>query len=79
MITNEKLLKKINSIIEEIRPILQADGGDLELVDVAEDGTVRIRLVGSCAGCPMSTMTLVMVVKRTLKERLPEIKRVENI
>lgn len=77
--TNEKLLKKINTVIEELRSTLQADGGDLELVDVADDGTLRIRLVGACAGCPMYTMTLAMVVKRILKERLPEIKKVETI
>jgi len=79
MIIDEKMLKRINNVIEEIRPILRADGGDLELVNVTEDGTVRIRRVGTCAGCPMSTMTLAMVVKRTLKERLPEIKKVETV
>lgn len=79
MVVDEKLLKKINTVIEEIRPTLQADGGDLELFDVVGDGTLRIRLVGSCAVCPMSNMTLAMVVKQRIKERLPEIKNVEIV
>jgi Fe-S cluster biogenesis protein NfuA len=79
MTADEEMLKKINNVIEETRPILRVEGGDLELVEVAKDGVVRIRLVGTCAGCPMSTMTLAMVVERILKERLPEIKRVETV
>jgi len=65
----------VQTVIDEIRPALQADGGDVELVDV-EGGTVKVRLIGACGGCPMSTMTLKMGIERLLKERLPEVKEV---
>lgn len=70
--------EEVEKILEEIRPSLQADGGDIELVDV-EDGVVRVRLKGSCAGCPMSQMTLAFGVEKRLKEKLPEVKRVEAV
>jgi len=68
--------EKVEAVLEKIRPTLQADGGDVELVDVS-DGVVKVRLTGACAGCPMSTMTLKMGVERILKEQIPEIKAVE--
>lgn len=68
----------VEKILEEIRPGLQADGGDIELVDV-EDGVVKVRLKGSCAGCPMSQITLAFSVERVLKEKLPEVKKVEAV
>ncbi len=71
--------EKVEAVINEIRPALQADGGDIELVDVAKDGTVKVRLMGACAGCPMSAMTLQLGIERTLKERVPGVKRVEAI
>lgn len=71
--------EKVEAVLDEIRPALQADGGDVELVDVTKEGIVRVRLVGACAGCPMSTMTLAFGIERTLKERVPEIKRVEAV
>ena len=64
--------------MEEIRPGLQADGGDVELVDIV-DGVVKVRLKGACAGCPMSQMTLAFGIERVLKERIPEIKKVEAV
>ncbi|MGQ9508179.1 MAG: NifU family protein [Thermodesulfobacteriota bacterium] len=64
--------------LEKIRPALQADGGDVELVDVI-DGVVKVRLTGACGGCPMSQMTLKMGVERILKQQVPEIKRVETV
>jgi Fe-S cluster biogenesis protein NfuA len=67
--------EKIEAILKEIRPALQADGGDVELVGV-NDGMVSLRLTGACAGCPMSTMTLKMGIERILKEKLPEVKEV---
>ncbi|HEY33115.1 MAG TPA: NifU family protein [Dehalococcoidia bacterium] len=66
---------KVEAILNEIRPSLQADGGDVELVGV-NDGMVSLRLTGACAGCPMSTMTLKMGIERILKEKLPEVKEV---
>jgi Fe-S cluster biogenesis protein NfuA len=70
--------EKVEAIINEIRPMLQADGGDIELVDV-EDGVVKVRLRGACAGCPGAQMTLKMAVERRLKEQVPEVKRVEPV
>ena len=65
--------------LEKIRPALQADGGDIQLIDVKPDGTVVVKLVGACAGCPMSQMTLRMGVERALREAVPEIKKVEAV
>ena len=67
--------ERVEAALEEIRPALQADGGDVELVDVTE-GVVKVRLKGACSGCPMSTMTLQQGIERILKERLPEVKEV---
>ncbi len=67
--------ERIEAALAEIRPSLQADGGDVELVDI-KDGTVNVRLTGHCAGCPMSTMTLQMGIERILKQRVPEVKKV---
>lgn len=64
---------------KEIRPQLQNDGGDVELVDVTGDGVVKVRLTGHCAGCPFSAMTLAFGVEKTLKERLPAVVRVEPV
>lgn len=66
---------KVEAALEQIRPALQADGGDVELVDVT-DGVVKLQLTGACSGCPMSTMTLKMGIERVLKEQIPEIKEV---
>lgn len=70
--------EQVEKVLEEIRPSLQADGGDVELVDV-EDGVVKVRLKGACAGCPMSQMTLVFGVEKVLKEKIPEVKKVEAV
>ena len=65
----------VAAVLEEIRPALQADGCDVELVDVT-DGTVKVRLKGACSGCPMSTMTLKSGIERIIKSKLPDIKEV---
>jgi len=67
--------EKVEAALGEIRPSLQADGGDVELVDVT-DGTVTLKLTGACSGCPMATMTLQEGIERVLKEQIPEIKEV---
>ena len=67
--------ERVEAVLEEIRPALQADGGDVELVGVTE-GLVKVRLKGACSGCPMSTMTLKQGIERLLKERLPEVEEV---
>lgn len=68
--------EKVQAALDKIRPMLQADGGDVELVDVA-DGIVKVRLQGACKGCPMSQMTLRNGIERVLKQEIPEIKAVE--
>lgn len=67
----------VEKVIDKIRPMLQADGGDIELIDVGDDGTVKVRLVGACAGCAMSDYTLKLGVERLLKQEVPEVKQVE--
>ena len=67
--------EKVEAALAKIRPALQADGGDVELVGV-DDGVVKVSLRGSCAGCPMSAMTLKQGIERILKEEIPEIKEV---
>ena len=71
--------KEVEAAIEKIRPNLQADGGDVELVDVTKDGIVKVRLVGACAGCPMSTMTLTFGIERELKKQVPGVKKVQAV
>ncbi len=68
--------EKVQKIIDEIRPALEADGGNIELVDVQEDGVVKVRLMGACGSCPMSQMTLKRGVEARLKAKIPEIKEV---
>jgi Fe-S cluster biogenesis protein NfuA len=67
---------RVQEVINLIRPAVQADGGDIELVDVLTDGTVNVRFHGACHGCPSSTMTLHHGIERNLRERLPQITRV---
>ena len=70
--------EKVEAALEEIRPNLQADGGDVELVGV-DDGIVSVKLTGACAGCPMSTMTLKNGIERILRDRVPEVKEVVSV
>jgi len=72
----EKMKEKVEAALGKIRPSLNADGGDVELVEVSPDGVVKVRLTGACGGCPMSQMTLKMGIERTLKEEVPELKEV---
>jgi Fe-S cluster biogenesis protein NfuA len=71
--------EKVQEVLELVRPALQADGGDVELVDVSDDGIVSVRLTGACGSCPMSTMTLKMGIERTLRDKLPEVKEVVQV
>ncbi len=73
------LKDRVASIIDLIRPAVQSDGGDIELLDVSDDGVVQIRMHGACVGCPSSDMTLRIGIERTLKDRIPEIDRVEAV
>lgn len=71
--------EEVKKALDEIRPYLQADGGDVELVDVTPDGVVKVRLTGACGGCPMSDMTLRMGVERQIKKRVQEVKEVVSL
>jgi len=73
------LKERIEDALNKVRPSLQADGGDVELIDVDEDGVVKVKLQGACAGCPMSQMTLKMGIEKILKQNVPEIDRVESV
>lgn len=70
--------EKIEAALAQIRPSLQADGGDVELVGV-QDGTVKVKLTGACGGCPMAQMTLKQGIERILKEKVPEVKEVVSV
>lgn len=77
MSENQKTFdEQVKDVIESIRPMLQNDGGDIELVGIDADKSVRVRLQGACRGCPGAQMTLKMGVERLLKERVPEVKEV---
>jgi Fe-S cluster biogenesis protein NfuA len=73
------MLNEVKEVLEMIRPALQADGGDVELVEVTDDGVVKVKLVGACGHCPMSTMTLKMGIERTLMEKVPGVKEVIQV
>jgi len=68
--------EKVEKALEKIRPMLAADGGDVELVEVTDDGIVKLKLTGTCGCCPMSQMTLKMGIERVLKQEVPEIKEI---
>ncbi len=70
---------QVQEVLNQVRPALQADGGDVELVDVSDDGVVSVRLTGACGSCPMSTMTLKMGIEKTLMEQLPAVKEVVQV
>ena len=71
--------ESVEKALEKIRPALQADGGDVELVEVTDDGIVKVKLVGACGHCPMSTMTLKMGIEKTLMEKVPGVKEVIQV
>jgi Fe-S cluster biogenesis protein NfuA len=70
--------EKVEAALKKIRPALQADGGDVELIDV-NDGVVKVKLTGACGTCPMATMTLKAGVERIVKEEVPEVKEVQAV
>jgi len=77
--SNEELTKKVNNVIDQVRPYLEADGGNIELVNITEDNIVNVKLTGACATCPMSIMTLKQGVEQAMKRAIPEIHSVEAI
>ena len=75
MITNEA----VEAVLKKVRPSIQADGGDVELVNIREDNVVEVRLKGACNGCPMATLTLKAGIERIIKEEIPEVKEVISV
>ncbi len=73
------IYERVEEVIERIRPAVQSDGGDLELVAVTDEGVVQIRLLGACIGCPSSGMTLHMGIERNVREKIPEVTGVEQV
>jgi Fe-S cluster biogenesis protein NfuA len=71
--------EEVQAALDDVRPHLQMDGGDVELVEVTDDGVVKVKLKGSCSGCPMSQMTLKWGVENYLKKKIPEVKSVEAV
>ncbi len=74
-----ELQKRVENAITKVRPYLQRDGGDIELVEVTEDGVVKVRLTGACRGCPYSQITLQAGVERVIKHEVPEVTKVEAV
>jgi Fe-S cluster biogenesis protein NfuA len=70
----EEITDKINAAIREVRPYLNADGGDVELVEITGDNTVKVRLTGACDGCPFSMMTLKAGIEQAIRNKFPELK-----
>jgi Fe-S cluster biogenesis protein NfuA len=79
MPANEELVAKVKNVLEQIRPYLQSDGGDVEYVDMTEDNVVNIRLLGMCGNCPHSRMTLKNGIEAAVVRAIPEIKSVESV
>ena len=71
--------EKVEKALDKARSFLQADGGDVELIEVSDDGVVKVKLTGACGGCPMASMTLKAGIEKTLKKEVPEVKRVEAV
>jgi Fe-S cluster biogenesis protein NfuA len=71
--------EQVEKALEKTRSVLRSDGGDVELVDVTDDGVVQVRLKGACGGCPMATMTLKSLIERVLKKELPDITAVQQV
>ncbi len=76
---SDAIREKVQAALDKVRPYLQGDGGDVELVDITADGVVRVRLTGACKGCPMSQQTLKGGVERMVLKEVPEVKRVEAV
>jgi Fe-S cluster biogenesis protein NfuA len=75
----QSIYSRVEQVIDRIRPAVQSDGGDLELVAVTDEGVVQVRLHGACIGCPSSSMTLHMGIERNVREKVPEVTGVEQV
>lgn len=75
-VNNKEMLEKINKIIDQLRPFLQSDGGDIEVINITNDYVVQVKLLGACGDCPFSLQTLKAGVEQALRKEIPEIKEV---
>jgi len=73
------MIEKVQAVLDQVRPMLQRDGGDVELIEVTDDNIVKVKLQGACGSCPMSTMTLKMGIEAAIKEQIPEIVEVQQV
>ncbi|MCB5259956.1 MAG: NifU family protein [Candidatus Cloacimonetes bacterium] len=71
--------EKLEAVLDKVRPAIQADGGDVELINIREDNVVEVRLKGACNGCPMATLTLKAGIERIVKEEIPEVMEVISV
>ena len=78
-VNKEELVKKVEEALEQLRPFLHADGGDMELVEITDDAIVKVKLMGACSDCSMSLMTLKAGLEEAIKKAAPEIKAVEAV
>ncbi len=78
-VQNDEMIKKVENVIDQIRPYLQADGGNIRFVELTDDMVVNVELLGACGSCPMSTMTLKAGVEQAMKKAIPQIKSVEAV
>ncbi len=76
---NEELYKKVENVLKNLRPYLQIDGGDVELVEITDDKIVKVRLLGACYSCPLNLMTLRAGIERKIMNEVPQIIRLENV
>ena len=76
---DKDFISMVKEILEEVRPTLLRDGGDLDLVEVTEDKIVKVRFRGACVSCPMAAVTLKMIIEKALKNKLPKVKAVESV
>ena len=79
MTENKDWKARVAELVEEVRPALQQDGGDVELIEILDNGIVNVRLQGACVGCPMSTLTLKMGIEHHIKKSVPEVVSVESV
>lgn len=73
------LREQVEAVLAKVKPLLQRDGGDVQLIDITPDGVVKVKLTGACSGCPMSTLTLKNAIEDTIKKEIPEVKSVIQV
>lgn len=77
--SNSEMFEQVQEVLDKLRPFLLRDGGDVQLIDVDEDGVVKVRLLGACGSCPSSTITLKAGIERALLEEVPGVKEIEQV